>query len=258
MLAGLVQAPSRLAPNRNPDAAQARAELVIAAMNDARLHHARHDQDGAWRARQTGRAPGAGSVNYAADYVMDVLDDFVGTVEIRHRRVDDPRPRPAERRRALPRRCARRTGREIQREPGRHSSPCSRTAPSRRWWAAAITRRASSTAPPRRAAPAGSSFKPFVYLAAMERGAYPQHGAGGFAGQLQRLVAEELRSRLSRRHHAARRAGALAQHRGGKARHRGRGRKRWSRRPRSSGSIRRSSRCRRWRSASRRSRRSRW
>ena len=32
MLAGLVQAPSRLAPNRNPEAAQARASLVIAAM----------------------------------------------------------------------------------------------------------------------------------------------------------------------------------------------------------------------------------
>src|SRR4051812_47303002 len=34
VLAGLVQAPSRLAPNRNPQAAQDRAELVIAAMND--------------------------------------------------------------------------------------------------------------------------------------------------------------------------------------------------------------------------------
>ena len=34
VLAGLVQAPSRLAPNRNPEAAQTRAELVIAAMND--------------------------------------------------------------------------------------------------------------------------------------------------------------------------------------------------------------------------------
>ena len=27
------------------------------------------------------RPQGAGSANYAADYVMDVLDDFVGTVE---------------------------------------------------------------------------------------------------------------------------------------------------------------------------------
>ena len=34
VLAGLVQAPSRLAPNRNPDAAQSRAELVLAAMNE--------------------------------------------------------------------------------------------------------------------------------------------------------------------------------------------------------------------------------
>src|SRR5215217_3951967 len=34
VLAGLVQAPSRLAPNRNPEAAQSRAELVLAAMND--------------------------------------------------------------------------------------------------------------------------------------------------------------------------------------------------------------------------------
>ena len=30
---------------------------------------------------QAMRAQGAGSLNYAADYVMDVLDDFVGTVE---------------------------------------------------------------------------------------------------------------------------------------------------------------------------------
>ncbi|WP_425374131.1 transglycosylase domain-containing protein, partial [Microvirga calopogonii] len=34
VLAGLVQSPSRLAPNRNPERAQARAELVIAAMNE--------------------------------------------------------------------------------------------------------------------------------------------------------------------------------------------------------------------------------
>src|ERR671911_635812 len=34
VLAGLVQAPSRLAPNRNPEAAQARAQLVLTAMGD--------------------------------------------------------------------------------------------------------------------------------------------------------------------------------------------------------------------------------
>jgi penicillin-binding protein 1A len=37
MLAGLVQAPSRLAPNRNPEGAEQRAQLVLAAMADAKF-----------------------------------------------------------------------------------------------------------------------------------------------------------------------------------------------------------------------------
>ena len=39
MLAGLVKSPSRLAPSRNPDGAERRAQIVLAAMADARLHH---------------------------------------------------------------------------------------------------------------------------------------------------------------------------------------------------------------------------
>ena len=46
VLAGLVQSPSRLAPNRNPERAQARAELDRG-HERPRLHHAGHDQDGA-------------------------------------------------------------------------------------------------------------------------------------------------------------------------------------------------------------------
>ena len=62
VLAGLVQAPSRLAPNRNPDAAQNRAELVIAAMDELGFITPGHDQDGARRAcrsrsARTGQAP---------------------------------------------------------------------------------------------------------------------------------------------------------------------------------------------------------
>ena len=37
MLAGLVKSPSRLAPNRNPEGAQARAQTVLAAMADAKF-----------------------------------------------------------------------------------------------------------------------------------------------------------------------------------------------------------------------------
>ena len=35
MLAGLVKSPSRLAPNRNPEGAEQRAQTVLAAMADA-------------------------------------------------------------------------------------------------------------------------------------------------------------------------------------------------------------------------------
>jgi penicillin-binding protein 1A len=81
ILAGLVQAPSRLAPNRFPERAADRAALVIAAM--AREGFVK--EEGAKLAlaapARAKAALGVGSVNYAADWVMDVLDDYVGTVE---------------------------------------------------------------------------------------------------------------------------------------------------------------------------------
>jgi penicillin-binding protein 1A len=80
-IAGLVQAPSRLAPNRNPELARARASLVLAAMADERFI-SKSDQAAALASpARVVRRGGAGSVNYAADLVMDVLDDFVGSVE---------------------------------------------------------------------------------------------------------------------------------------------------------------------------------
>jgi penicillin-binding protein 1A len=81
VLAGLVQSPSRLAPNRNPEGAQARAELVIAAMNELGFITPGMTKTALGAPAEPVRPNGAGSVNYAADYVMDVLDDFVGTVE---------------------------------------------------------------------------------------------------------------------------------------------------------------------------------
>jgi penicillin-binding protein 1A len=81
VLGGLVQAPSRLAPNRNPEGAAERAALVISAMVrdgavkdvDAKLALA--------SPAKSRRQAGAGSVNYAADWIVDVLDDFVGAIE---------------------------------------------------------------------------------------------------------------------------------------------------------------------------------
>ncbi|MEN5083877.1 PBP1A family penicillin-binding protein [Bosea sp. TWI1241] len=81
MLAGLVQAPSRLAPNRNPEAAEKRAQLVVAAMVDQGLISATAAKDALGAPAEAHERIGAGSVNYAADYVMDVLDDFIGAIE---------------------------------------------------------------------------------------------------------------------------------------------------------------------------------
>lgn len=81
MLAGLVQAPSRLAPNRNPEAAEKRAQLVIAAMAEQGLISQASAKTALVAPAEATERIGAGSVNYAADYVMDVLDDFIGAVE---------------------------------------------------------------------------------------------------------------------------------------------------------------------------------
>jgi len=81
ILGGLVQSPSRLAPNRNPDAAHARAALVLAAMQREEFITEPQMKEALARPAQPLKSKGAASVLYAADHVMDVLDDLVGTIE---------------------------------------------------------------------------------------------------------------------------------------------------------------------------------
>jgi penicillin-binding protein 1A len=81
MLAGLVKSPSRLAPNRNPEGAEKRAQTVLGAMaevkfiTDAQAHaaiaHPAHAVNPA----------GAGTINYVADWISEVLDDLVGQID---------------------------------------------------------------------------------------------------------------------------------------------------------------------------------
>ena len=81
VLGGLVQAPSRLAPNRNPEGAAERAALVISAMvRDGAIKDVEAKLALASPAKSR-RQAGAGSMNYAADWIVDVLDDFVGAIE---------------------------------------------------------------------------------------------------------------------------------------------------------------------------------
>ncbi len=78
MLGGLVQAPSRLAPNRNLPAAQARAAQVLAAMQELGFVPAQDAKVALAQPARPANARGGGSANYVADLVMDVLDDYVG------------------------------------------------------------------------------------------------------------------------------------------------------------------------------------
>src|SRR5206468_7937506 len=81
MLAGLVKSPSRLAPSRNPDGAERRARAVLAAMTELDFVTETMAKAALAQPARAVKLSGAGSVNYVADWIMDVLDDLVGRVE---------------------------------------------------------------------------------------------------------------------------------------------------------------------------------
>jgi len=81
MLAGLVKSPSRLAPNRNPEGAEARAKIVLAAMADAKFISDAQAQAAITKPSYAVKAVGAGTINYVADWIGEVLDDLVGQIE---------------------------------------------------------------------------------------------------------------------------------------------------------------------------------
>jgi len=80
-LAGLVRSPSRLAPTRNPDGAEKRAQIVLAAMMDMKFITDDMAKVALIQPAHAVKSAGAGSVGYVADWVMDVLDDLIGRVE---------------------------------------------------------------------------------------------------------------------------------------------------------------------------------
>jgi penicillin-binding protein 1A len=81
LLAGLVKSPSRLAPTKNYDGAEKRGQLVLTAMSEAGLLKTDTAQAAMALGPTIVKASGGGSSNYVADWVMDVLNDVVGLVE---------------------------------------------------------------------------------------------------------------------------------------------------------------------------------
>ena len=81
VLAGLMKSPTRFAPNHNLEAANARAAQVITAMAEQGHITEAMAQLALARPAEVVHEKGSGSINYAADYVMDMLDDTVGAID---------------------------------------------------------------------------------------------------------------------------------------------------------------------------------
>jgi penicillin-binding protein 1A len=81
MLAGLVKSPSRLAPNRNPEGAEKRAQTVLTAMADANFITEAQAKASIGQPSYNVKAAGAGTVNYVADWIGEVLDDLIGQID---------------------------------------------------------------------------------------------------------------------------------------------------------------------------------
>jgi penicillin-binding protein 1A len=172
VLAGLVQAPSRLAPNRNPEAARARGALVLAAMSERGFIKPAEIKTALANPAKAVRPQGAGTANYAADWVMDVLDDFVGTVETDIAvvtTIEPPLQSAAERAlvdelNAKGQRYSVGQGAFVAMRP---DGAVKALVGGRNYAESQFNRATTAKRQP------GSAFKPFVFLAAIERGLTP-------------------------------------------------------------------------------------
>ena len=172
ILAGLMKAPARLAPNRNPEGANERAEQVIKAMaQQGYISHAIAMLALAHPA-QALRDQTKNSANYAADYVMDILDDTIGAI-------DEDIAVTTTINAALQTLAANALSDELDRKGagfGVEQGALVAIDPDgaikalvggRDYGESAFNRASSAKRQP------GSAFKPFVYLAALEKGLAP-------------------------------------------------------------------------------------
>ncbi len=173
MLAGLVQSPSRLAPSHNPDGAERRAALVIAAMRELKMI----SDDAARRAlanpARAVKPTGGGSVNYVADWVMDAVDDLIGNVDqdiVVQTTIDPALQAAAEQ--ALDDTLAQK-GEKLDVSQGAviamtPNGVVRALVGGRNYGESQFNRAIAAKRQP------GSAFKPFVYLTALEHGLTPE------------------------------------------------------------------------------------
>jgi penicillin-binding protein 1A len=172
MLAGLVRAPSRLAPTRNPVLARARSEIVLNAMVDAGFVSAAMAKTARTRPAQIVKNDGPGSTGYVGDWVMDALNDYVGRFEndvVVQTTIDPALQSAAEK--ALAEELAKQgdhygvsQGALVAMDP---DGAVRALVGGRSYAESQFNRAVAGHRQP------GSAFKPFVYLTALERGLTP-------------------------------------------------------------------------------------
>ena len=172
MLAGLMKAPTKLAPNRHPAAAVDRASQVITAMAQEGMITDRMAALAIMQPATVSRET-AGSINYAADYVMDVLDETVGAIDediVVTTTLSADKQAAAEK--ALTeeldksgKRYGVAQGALVSMDP---NGQIKALVGGRNYAESQFNRAVSARRQP------GSSFKPFVYLTALERGLTPE------------------------------------------------------------------------------------
>jgi penicillin-binding protein 1A len=172
LLAGLVRSPSRLEPTRNPQGAERRAQIVLGAMVSANLISERAEQAALAHGPHIATQVAEGSGNYVADWVMDDINDLVGHVEqdiVVETTIDPSLQAAAEK--ALVEELAQK-GEKFA--VGQGALVAMSTLGEVR---ALVGGRSYAESQYNRAIAAkrqpGSAFKPFVYLAALERGLTP-------------------------------------------------------------------------------------
>ena len=172
MLAGLVKSPSRLAPNRNPEGAEARAKIVLAAMADAQFITDAQAQASIGHPSYNVKPVGAGTVNYVADWIGEVLDDLVGQIDesIKVETTIDPKLQGVAEAAIIDELAAKSVKFNVSQGALVAMTPDGAVR-------AMVGGRNYSDSQYNRAVTAkrqpGSSFKPFVYLTALEQGLTP-------------------------------------------------------------------------------------
>ena len=172
LLAGLLKAPSRYAPTRNPQAARGRARVVLQAMRET--GHLTAAEMAAWAAQPVSIVNrSSDAAHYAVDWTLDQLPDFVGRpkADLDIITTVDPRLQLAAEQ-AIKKVLA-------AQGPARNAGQAAMVVMTPQGAIRALVGgRSYADSPYNRATVArrqpGSAFKPIVYLAALENGLSPQ------------------------------------------------------------------------------------